>query len=93
MGLFFSRVFGGFYYFLSSFVPRGTPLWIAPFVCLAETLRYFVRPFVLMIRPFVKLRMGARGGYILGVLGFQYSGAFILLGLLFFYEVFVAVVH
>lgn len=93
LGLFFSRIFVDFQGFFSSFVPNGTPLWIAPFVCLAETLRYLVRPGVLMIRPFVKLSMGARGGYVLGMLGFQHIWVVSFIFFLFFYEIFVAVVH
>lgn len=79
--------------FFSSFVPLGTPLWIAPFVCLAETLSYLVRPVVLLIRPFVKLSMGSLGGYVLG--GMCFSSIYVLgfLVVLFFYEIFVAVVH
>lgn len=37
-------------------------------MCLSETLRYVVRPIVLMIRPFVKLTIGSMGGYVLGLL-------------------------
>lgn len=62
-------------------------------MCLAETLRYLVRPLVLMIRPFVNLSMGARGGYVLGLFRFRYEWAVGFLFFLFFYEVFVAVVH
>lgn len=56
--------------FFSSLVPPSTPLWIAPFVCLAETLSYIVRPVVLLIRPFVNLSIGAMGGYVLGLMRF-----------------------
>lgn len=71
LALFFGRLFdGGLVSFFSSFVPQGTPLWIAPFVCLAETLSYLVRPGVLMIRPFVNLTMGSIGGYVLGGMRF-----------------------
>nr|YP_010528192.1 ATP synthase F0 subunit 6 [Echinoparyphium aconiatum]UXW64386.1 ATP synthase F0 subunit 6 [Echinoparyphium aconiatum] len=80
--------------FFSGFVPPGTPLWIAPFVCLAETLSYIVRPVVLMIRPFVNLTIGTLGGVAIGSLGFKF-GIWIIsfLFILFFYEVFVALVH
>nr|QUL60405.1 ATP synthase F0 subunit 6 [Echinostomatidae sp. CA-2021] len=80
--------------FFSGFVPPGTPLWIAPFVCLAETLSYIVRPIVLMIRPFVNLTIGTLGGVAIGGLGFKF-GVWVIsfLFLLFFYEVFVALVH
>lgn len=94
MGLFFCRLLeGGASDFFSSFIPKGTPLWIAPFVCLAETLRYIVRPFVLMVRPFVNISMGSLGGYVLGLLCFRNKCVLLFLILLFFYEIFVAVVH
>nr|YP_010853285.1 ATP synthase F0 subunit 6 [Metorchis xanthosomus]WGM81704.1 ATP synthase F0 subunit 6 [Metorchis xanthosomus] len=93
-GLFFSRVSdGGFSEFFSCFVPLGTPLWIAPFVCLAETLSYIVRPLVLMMRPFVNLSAGALGGYALGLLSLLNYWVVLFLIFLFFYEIFVAVVH
>nr|YP_010505935.1 ATP synthase F0 subunit 6 [Paragonimus skrjabini miyazakii]UXE35007.1 ATP synthase F0 subunit 6 [Paragonimus skrjabini miyazakii] len=94
LALFFSRLFdGSVISFFSSFVPEGTPLWIAPFVCMAETLSYLVRPVVLMIRPFVNLSMGASGGYVLGLLSFRFEWVAFFLLFLFFYEVFVAIVH
>lgn len=93
VGLFFRRIFASLDSFFSSFVPLGTPLWIAPFVCLAETLSYIVRPVVLLIRPFVKLSMGSLGGYVLGSMCFKSSILVVLLLFLFFYEIFVAVVH
>nr|AKP94294.1 ATP synthase F0 subunit 6 [Diplostomum pseudospathaceum] len=80
--------------FFSSFVPTGTPLWIAPFVCLAETISYLVRPFVLLIRPFLNLSIGALGGASLGFMTLHFgTGMVVLLVLLFFYEIFVALVH
>nr|QDA21732.1 ATP synthetase subunit 6 [Amphimerus sp. JM-2019] len=92
--LFFSRMFdGSMSEFFSCFVPIGTPLWMAPFVCLAETLSYVVRPVVLMMRPFVNLSAGAMGGYALGLMSFLNFWVVVFLFLLFFYEVFVAVVH
>nr|QAY80533.1 ATP synthase F0 subunit 6 [Paragonimus kellicotti] len=94
LSLFLSRLLdGSAFSFFSSFVPEGTPLWIAPFVCMAETLSYLVRPVVLMIRPFVNLSMGAMGGYVLGLLSFRFSWVIFFLVFLFFYEIFVAVVH
>nr|YP_009467181.1 ATP synthase F0 subunit 6 [Artyfechinostomum sufrartyfex]YP_010461007.1 ATP synthase F0 subunit 6 [Artyfechinostomum malayanum]APX55330.1 ATP synthase F0 subunit 6 [Artyfechinostomum sufrartyfex]ARH10829.1 ATP synthase F0 subunit 6 [Artyfechinostomum sufrartyfex]UUF68160.1 ATP synthase F0 subunit 6 [Artyfechinostomum malayanum] len=95
LSLFISRIVdNGPASFFSGFVPPGTPLWIAPFVCLAETLSYIVRPIVLMIRPFVNLTIGALGGVAIASLGFKF-GVWIIgfLFLLFFYEVFVALVH
>nr|YP_009646080.1 ATP synthase F0 subunit 6 [Plagiorchis maculosus]QBX99307.1 ATPase subunit 6 [Plagiorchis maculosus] len=93
VGLFFSRIFSNVGLFFSSFVPLGTPLWIAPFVCLAETLSYIVRPVVLLIRPFVNLSMGSLGGYVLGGMCFSSFYVISFLLVLFFYEIFVAVVH
>nr|YP_008578690.1 ATP synthase F0 subunit 6 [Haplorchis taichui]AGW07001.1 ATP synthase F0 subunit 6 [Haplorchis taichui] len=94
MSLFFSRLIdGSMSAFFCGFVPQGTPLWIAPFVCLAETLSYVVRPVVLMIRPFVNLSIGALGGAVLGALSMTSGWVLFFLVLLFFYEVFVALVH
>uniref|UniRef100_A0AAU7YR39 ATP synthase F0 subunit 6 n=1 Tax=Scaphanocephalus sp. TaxID=3050632 RepID=A0AAU7YR39_9TREM len=94
LGLLFSRLLdGSLDGFFSGFVPQGTPMWIAPFVCLAETLSYLVRPVVLMIRPFVNLSIGAMGGYVLGMMCFSSFWVLVFLFVLFFYEVFVAVVH
>ncbi len=62
-------------------------------MCLAETLRYLVRPVVLMIRPFVNLTMGSLGGYVLGGMVFGSIWVSLFLFFLFFYEIFVAVVH
>jgi hypothetical protein len=56
-------------------------------------LSYLVRPGVLMIRPFVNLTMGSLGGYVLGSMRFRAFWVLIFLFVLFFYEVFVAVVH
>nr|AYH51417.1 ATP synthase F0 subunit 6 [Tylodelphys immer] len=94
LSLMFSRLDENFSSFFASFVPSGTPLWIAPFVCLAETISYLVRPFVLLIRPFLNLSIGALGGAALGLMSLKFgSGLVILLVVLFFYEVFVALVH
>lgn len=94
LSLFLSRLFDGAVKdFFRGFVPIGTPLWIAPFVCLAETLRYLVRPVVLMIRPFVNLSIGALGGAVLGGISFSRNWVVLFLIALFFYEVFVALVH
>lgn len=94
LSLMFTRLFFDVRYFLSSFVPLGTPIWIAPFVCLAETISYLVRPFVLIVRPLLKLSIGAFGGASLGFMTLKFSPAVLLfLLVLFFYEVFVALVH
>nr|YP_009407694.1 ATP synthase F0 subunit 6 [Caryophyllaeus brachycollis]AMA34315.1 ATP synthase F0 subunit 6 [Caryophyllaeus brachycollis] len=79
--------------FFSGFVPVGTPLWICPLVCLAETISYLIRPFVLMLRPFINIGLGCVGAAVLG--GFSVSSTSLVwvLGLVFFYELFVALVH
>nr|YP_010231371.1 ATP synthase F0 subunit 6 [Apharyngostrigea pipientis]QSV37701.1 ATP synthase F0 subunit 6 [Apharyngostrigea pipientis] len=94
LSLMFSRFFSEFRCFIACFVPSGTPLWIAPFVCLAETISYFVRPFVLIIRPFLNLSIGAFGGASLGYMSLKFGSLVLFfLVVLFFYEVFVALVH
>nr|WRY69011.1 ATP synthase F0 subunit 6 [Cichlidogyrus cirratus] len=91
--LFLGRLEDGIGSFFASLIPTGTPLWIAPFVGLAETISYLVRPVVLMIRPFLNITIGALGAASLA--GMSVGAKLILLPLLliFFYEVFVAVVH
>nr|YP_010693884.1 ATP synthase F0 subunit 6 [Morishitium polonicum]WCD42521.1 ATP synthase F0 subunit 6 [Morishitium polonicum] len=96
VSLFFFRVFGlGMNSFFSSFLPVGTPLWISPFVCLAETLSYLIRPVVLILRPFINLTIGVFGGVSLGGICFEvgYYWVVSFLIILFFYEIFVALVH
>nr|AYH51355.1 ATP synthase F0 subunit 6 [Alaria americana] len=94
LSLMFFRLDDSIRSFFSGFVPIGTPLWIAPFVCLAETMSYLVRPFVLLMRPFLNLSMGAMGGASLGFMVLKFgSGVVFFLVILFFYEVFVALVH
>lgn len=81
-------------HFFASFIPLGTPLWISPFVCLAETISYIVRPVVLIIRPFLKLSIGALGGASLGAMCISYSSLIVFfLLIMFLYEIFVALVH
>lgn len=91
--LFFSRITRGCRWFFASLLPPGTPLWIAPFVGLAETVSYIVRPFILLVRPFLKIRIGAFVGAGLGGACVLYSWVFPFLFFLFVYEVFVAMVH
>lgn len=86
-------VVGGPDSFFCGFVPPGTPLWISPFVCIAETIRYLVRPIVLMLRPFLNISIGAMGGASLGYLLFLSPLASFCIVMLFFYELFVALVH
>nr|AYH51366.1 ATP synthase F0 subunit 6 [Cardiocephaloides medioconiger] len=92
--LMFFRLGNDLRLFFSSFVPSGTPMWIAPFVCLAETISYVVRPFVLLVRPLLNLSIGALGGASLGYLSIKFGlGVVLFLLVLFFYEIFVALVH
>lgn len=79
--------------FFSGFVPIGTPIFICPLVCIAETVRFFIRPFVLVIRPFVNISLGCFGAVALSRLCFTKSVLLFFLALVFFYEVFVALVH
>nr|YP_003735122.1 ATP synthase F0 subunit 6 [Benedenia seriolae]ADI24686.1 ATP synthase F0 subunit 6 [Benedenia seriolae] len=91
--IFFNRIFSGLNTFFSSLLPPGTPLGIAPFVCLAETISYLVRPAVLNLRPFLNITIGSLAGASIGsmVMGSYLILLFLLL--LFFYEIFVALVH
>nr|AWW03116.1 ATP synthase F0 subunit 6 [Cichlidogyrus halli] len=93
VSLFIGRVEEGISSFISSLVPTGTPLWIAPFVGLAETISYVVRPVVLMIRPFLNISIGALGAASLADMSTENTAIIIFLIGIFFYEVFVAVVH
>nr|UFQ88362.1 ATP synthase F0 subunit 6 [Rhinebothrium megacanthophallus] len=91
--LFLRRVSANYQEFFSGFVPVGTPLYICPLVCLAETISYLIRPFVLVFRPFINVSLGCFGAVALS--GFCFSSWVwtVLLILVFFYEVFVALVH
>nr|YP_010947752.1 ATP synthase F0 subunit 6 [Azygia robusta]WMH04199.1 ATP synthase subunit 6 [Azygia robusta]WMH04211.1 ATP synthase subunit 6 [Azygia robusta] len=89
--LFLSRL--GSQEFFCSFIPVGSPLWVSPFVCLAETISYVIRPCILLLRPFLNLSAGAFGGLFLGGMSLTSFPVVLLLLVLFFYEVFVALVH
>lgn len=93
ISLFLSRLTENFNIFFSRFIPVGTPGYICPLVCLAETVRYIIRPLVLILRPFINIRLGCFGGVALCGLCFNNVLWVFILLLLFFYEVFVAVVH
>lgn len=93
LSLFYSRVFTGWVKFFSSFVPVGTPLWICPLVCLAETISYIIRPFILIFRPFIKISLGCFGAAAVGRFCLSNLCWMSILIILFFYEVFVALVH
>nr|BBB87213.1 ATP synthase subunit 6 [Moniezia benedeni] len=91
--LFISRFVSFINEFFSSFIPVGTPLYICPLVCLAESISYVIRPMVLILRPFINISLGCVGSIAIGSLGFLYWYIMGCLLVLFLYEVFVAVVH
>ena len=93
VSLFFRRLSIDIKEFFSSFVPVGTPMYICPLVCIAESISYIIRPVVLILRPFINIRLGCFGAVALCKLCFNSWVWFIVLFILFFYEVFVAVVH
>lgn len=71
VGLFLSRLRSSPQRFFGGFVPLGTPLYICPFVCCAETISYVIRPVVLVFRPFINLSLGCFGAAAVG--GFCFS--------------------
>nr|UFQ89250.1 ATP synthase F0 subunit 6 [Caulobothrium sp. MZUSP 8009] len=91
--LFLRRLFFSPNEFFSGFVPVGTPLYICPLVCVAETISYLIRPFVLIFRPFINISLGCFGAVTLGNFCFVNSTWLLVLIFIFFYEVFVALVH
>nr|YP_001974726.1 ATP synthase F0 subunit 6 [Gyrodactylus derjavinoides]ABX59339.1 ATPase subunit 6 [Gyrodactylus derjavinoides] len=95
ISLFTSRVTNDWEEFFCSFTPVGAPIVIAPFVCIAEGISYIVRPFVLILRPFLNLTIGAFGALSLGGLISTSINPiiFMLFIFIFFYEIFVSLVH
>nr|YP_009442303.1 ATP synthase F0 subunit 6 [Paratetraonchoides inermis]ATN95413.1 ATP synthase F0 subunit 6 [Paratetraonchoides inermis] len=95
LSLIFNRIENGLNIFFSSFIPIGTPLWIAWFVGLAETISYMVRPLILVIRPFLNISIGVLGtSMVINLIINSFSLIiFSLLFIIFFYEIFVAIVH
>nr|YP_006460026.1 ATP synthase F0 subunit 6 [Tetrancistrum nebulosi]ADN44067.1 ATPase subunit 6 [Tetrancistrum nebulosi] len=93
VSLFVGRLENGVNTFFSSLLPPGTPLWIAPLVGFAETISYIVRPIVLMLRPFLNITIGCFAALAIG--GGFCNNWLLIVGLLmlFFYEIFVAMVH
>ena len=61
VSLFVRRLFGNFNVFFRQFIPAGTPIYICPLVCLAETIRFVIRPIVLILRPFINISLGCFG--------------------------------
>lgn len=93
ISLFLGRFCTNIKVFFSSFIPVGTPMYICPLVCVAELISYIIRPIVLILRPFIKISLGCFGAVALGGLRFVNNAWCFLLFVLFFYEVFVALVH
>nr|YP_009330666.1 ATP synthase F0 subunit 6 [Cloacotaenia megalops]AOG66049.1 ATP synthase F0 subunit 6 [Cloacotaenia megalops] len=93
LSLFFTRLCENYNEFFSSFIPVGTPIYICPLVCLAETISYIIRPIVLILRPFINISLGCFGTVALCNLCFTNYFWLIVVAVLFFYELFVAVVH
>nr|BAV82511.1 ATP synthase F0 subunit 6 [Hymenolepis microstoma]BBB87189.1 ATP synthase subunit 6 [Hymenolepis microstoma] len=93
ISLFTRRVFDNFNVFFSQFIPIGTPVYICPLVCLAETVSFIIRPIVLILRPFINISLGCFGTVAVCNLCFNSWLLILVIFLLFFYEVFVAVVH
>ena len=93
LSLFLRRILAEPSVFFSRFVPVGTPLYICPLVCLAETIRFLIRPFVLIFRPFINISLGCFGAVAISKLCFHSNLLILLLAFIFFYEVFVALVH
>nr|QCI56253.1 ATPase subunit 6 [Echinococcus canadensis] len=93
VSLFMCRVFSNVNSFFASFVPLGTPLYICFIVCVAESISYIIRPIVLILRPFINISLGCFGAVVLGNLCFVSCWWVLILVLLFFYEVFVALIH
>nr|UFQ89070.1 ATP synthase F0 subunit 6 [Rhodobothrium cf. paucitesticulare DJM-2021]UFQ89118.1 ATP synthase F0 subunit 6 [Rhodobothrium cf. paucitesticulare DJM-2021] len=93
MSLFLRRIFNDYQTFFAGFIPVGTPIYICPVVCIAETISYLIRPFVLIFRPFINIGLGCAGAAALGNLFMVNSVWMLVLCFLFFYELFVALVH
>nr|YP_010372301.1 ATP synthase F0 subunit 6 [Capsala martinieri]UOX29721.1 ATP synthase F0 subunit 6 [Capsala martinieri] len=93
LGILLFRLERGPSSFFSTLLPPGTPLGIAPFVCLAESISFLVRPMVMMLRPFLNITIGTLGGMSLGLMAMNNWTILLFLCVLFFYEIFVAVVH
>nr|YP_009049021.1 ATP synthase F0 subunit 6 [Taenia arctos]BAP10794.1 ATP synthase subunit 6 [Taenia arctos] len=93
VSFFLSRIFCSVNLFFSSLIPVGTPIYICPLVCIAESVSYIIRPIVLILRPFINISLGCFGAIELGSLSLVSGWWCIVIFFLFFYEVFVALVH
>jgi F-type H+-transporting ATPase subunit a len=52
------KAVGGFFKYIKSFVPSGTPFWLAPLIFVIELISHFLRPFTLGIRLFANMYAG-----------------------------------
>nr|AFI44209.1 ATPase subunit 6 [Schistosoma japonicum] len=94
ISLFFSRLFCAFGLFVSSFIPVGCPIYLAPFVCIIGLISFIIRPVVLLVRPFVNISAGVYFGVFVGNLCFAINYfIFVIFFVLFVYEIFVALMH
>ncbi|MCE5203472.1 MAG: F0F1 ATP synthase subunit A [Coriobacteriales bacterium] len=48
----------GFGHYIKSFVPAGTPMWLAPLIFVIEVISHLLRPFTLGIRLFANMYAG-----------------------------------
>jgi F-type H+-transporting ATPase subunit a len=48
----------GFFGYLKSFLPSGTPVFLAPFIYLLEVISHFLRPFTLGVRLYANMYAG-----------------------------------
>nr|NP_066233.2 ATP synthase F0 subunit 6 [Taenia crassiceps]AAG13173.2 ATPase subunit 6 [Taenia crassiceps]BAA83541.3 ATPase subunit 6 [Taenia crassiceps] len=93
VSLFLIRVFDSINHFFSNFIPVGTPMYICFLVCVAETISYIIRPLVLILRPFINISLGCFGAVAVGGLTINNGFWLLVMFILFFYEIFVALVH
>lgn len=93
VALFNNRLFIDIKEFFGRFIPVGVPLYICPLIGIAEIISYIIRPFVLILRPFINIRLGCYGAIAICNLCFINWIWFLFLLILFFYEVFVAIIH
>lgn len=83
----------GIFNFFASFVPADTPLVLAPFICVIETLSYGIRPLIMALRIFINISIGSVLLYASCFFSYFYLLAVLLWAFVFLYEIFVAVLH
>lgn len=79
--------------FFASFVPADTPMILAPFICVIETLRYGIRPVIMALRIFINISIGSVLLYASCFFSYYYLLGLVLWLVIFLYEIFVAVLH